>query len=329
MRLFPIVVLVSLLLASCGTVEFYTQAVSGQAEVMIKQQQVDRVLADPATSDALSKKLELTKRLLAFAEKDLDMPSGGAYSLYADMGRPHLVWVVHAAPELSLEAKSWWYPVVGRQTYRGYFHKELADAEIARLRRDGYETSCDGIDAFSTLGMFRDPLLNTFMDRDEMGIADLLFHELSHRKYHISGNTKFNEGMAEAVARESVRRWYRATGRPREVAEYDLRLKRLAQARAAIGVTVVNLKKLYASDLPDAVKRERKAVEIAKLKKSFVGLRGEWGGGLTSWIKEPITNAKLNSFTTYEDEVPRFTKLLDDCGGDFPTFWNEVRKLKK
>jgi len=296
---------------------------------MIKRHPVDRLIADPQTKPDLRRRLELSKRILAFARDHLNMPAGGAYSLYADLDRPHLVWVVHAAPELSLDAKSWWYPVIGRQTYRGYFQEKQAMTEKAHLERQGYETWSDGVDAFSTLGVFRDPLLSTFIQRDEMDLAELLFHELTHRQYHIAGNTRFNEGLAEAVARESVRRYYKATGRPKEVAYYELRLKRLGQARAAIDATVTDLKKLYASHLPDETKRQRKVAEIARLKTRLRSLRGEWGGGLTSWINDPINNARLDSFTTYEDEVPRFTRLFHACGDDFPRFWSEVKKLKK
>ena len=93
------------------------------------------------TDDAeLRTRLVLTQRLLDFARDELEMPSGGSYELYADIGRDHLVWVVYAAPELSLEPKDWWYPVVGRQDYRGYFREDLARAEAGRLEARGYET---------------------------------------------------------------------------------------------------------------------------------------------------------------------------------------------
>jgi len=324
-----LLVLLPLLCASCSTIHFYSQAVAGQMDVMSRQKPVSRLEADPHTDEKLRKKLELTTRLLAFARDHLDMPNGGAYEKYADLHREHLVWVIHAAPELSMDAKEWWYPVIGKQSYRGYFNEADARAEEARLHRDGYETWCDGIDAYSTLGVFRDPLLNTFIDRDEVELAELIFHELSHRRYHVSGDTKFNEGMAEAVARESVRRWFTANHRPDIVAYYEQRLHRLAQARAAISTSSANLKAIYASHASDTVKRQRKAREYARLKTELRALRGQWGGGLKSWIEDPINNARLNSFTTYEDEVPRFTKLLHDCHGDFPTFWEEVRKLKK
>ncbi|MGE9269635.1 MAG: aminopeptidase, partial [Verrucomicrobiales bacterium] len=303
-------------MSGCSSLEFYSQAMAGQLEVLQKRQPIDRVIAETG-DEGVRERLELTKRLLAFAATELHLPSGGSYELYAALEREHLVWVVHAAPEFSIEPKRWWYPVVGSQSYRGYFHESLAEAEVARLEAEGYETWLSGVDAFSTLGWFRDPVLDTFVRRDEVDYAELIFHELVHRKYYVSGNTEFNEAMAEAVSREGVRRWFRATGRPQLVRRYDERLGRIAQAREAIVATVGRLEGLYAQSLTDEEKRRRKGQEIERLKSQLRELRTEWGRGLSSWIDEPINNARLNAFTTYESGVPRFVALIEDCGGEF------------
>ncbi|MGB1129264.1 MAG: aminopeptidase [Haloferula sp.] len=317
-----------MLFTSCGTATFYSQAAVGQLEVLSKRQPVDRVIAE-TEDEALRERLELNKRLLAFAESELHMPSGGAYELYAEIGRKHLVWVVHAAPELSMEPKRWWYPVVGKQAYRGFFREELAKKEIARLEKDGMETWVGGVDAFSTLGWFRDPVMDTFVRREEVDYAELIFHELVHRTYYVSGETDFNEAMAEAVAREGVRRWFRASGRPELVERYDERLRRINQAREAIGGASERLEAIYARPISDAEKRRLKAAEIAQLKSRLRELRTEWGRGLKSWIDGPINNARLNSFTTYEAGVPRFVALIEECGGDFEVFWERVKELEE
>lgn len=326
-RLMPALLGGMLLLSGCRTLEFYGQAASGQLEVLAKREPIERVMRE--TEDAaLRERLKLTRRLLDFAETELRMPSGGAYELYAELDREHLVWVVHAAPELSMEPKRWWYPVVGCQAYRGYFREDLAGAEASRLEADGYETWIGGVDAFSTLGWFRDPVLDTFAGRAEVDYAGLIFHELVHRKYYVSGKTEFNEAMAEAVAREGVRRWFAATGRPELVRRYDERLRRIGRAREAIGGTASRLEALYGTDRTPEEKRRLKRREIAALRERLRGLRTEWGRGLDSWIDEPINNARLNAFTTYEADVPEFVALLEACGGDFERFWKRVREME-
>jgi len=315
-----------LLLAGCQTVKFYSQAVSGQAEVLAKRRPVRRVMAGSADAE-LNERLALTRRVLRFARDEMEMPSNGSFELYADVEREHLVWVLYAAPELSLEPKNWWYPIVGRQDYRGYFREDMARAEAARLEAAGYETWINEVDAISTLGWFRDPVLNTFVKREEAGYVELILHELCHQKYYLRGNTPFSEGMAEAVARDGVKRWFRATGRPGLLERYEARLVRYEKARAAIEGTANRLGDIYESDLPDHQKRKEKERELGRLKRQLQKLRSEWNGGLKSWIEKPTNNARLVSFTTYETEVRRFTALLEACKGDYGKFWELVKKL--
>ena len=317
------VVAALLLILSCRTVEFYSQATVGQLEMLAKRQPIEKVAAETSDSKLLER-LELTRRMLEFAEEDLKMPSEGAYELYAALEREHLVWVVHAAPELSMEPKRWWYPVVGCRAYRGYFREDLAQAEVERLEKQGYECWIGGVDAFSTLGWFRDPVLDTFVHRAEVDYAELIFHELVHIKYYIPGTTAENEALAEAVAREAVRRWFRHTGRPDLVRRYDERLAKIAQAREAILKASNRLRSVYAADRSDDWKRARKEEVLDHLNRDLRALRTEWGRGLKSWIEKPVTNARLNSFTTYEEGIPHFTRMLEECDGDFERFWEVV-----
>lgn len=316
-----------LITAACRTMEYYGQAVAGQVEVLAKRVPAARV-SDETEDGFLKERLGLTKRLLDFARDELHMPSQGNYELYADLRRKHLVWVLHATPELSMEPRSWWYPVVGRQDYRGYFREDLARAEAAMLEAKGCDTWVEGVDAYSTLGWFRDPVLNTFVGRDELGYAELIFHELAHVKHYVRGNTSWNEGMAEAVAREGVRRWLAHTGRPHMAREYETRLEKQAQAREIISGTADALRKIYGKPVSDEQKRTAKKRELARLKRNLQALSWRWGGGLKSWIDGPVNNARLNSFTTYEDEVPKFETLLSECGGDFREFCRRLKELE-
>jgi len=165
--------------------------------------------------------------------------------------------------------------------------------------------------------------------RDEVDYVELIFHELCHQKYFVRGNTPFSEGMAEAVSREAVRRWYRAIGRPDLVKKYEARLGRLEQAREAIQETVDQLRGIYEGGDSDERKRDRKDRELKRLKSRLAQLRAEWNGGLKSWIEKPVNNARLNSFTTYEAEVRKFEVLMEECEGDFGEFWKRVKVMER
>lgn len=320
---------ISLYACSCQTVGYYSQAVAGQFEMLAKREPVDALLTEPDTPSDLAAKLRLSQRLLAFAEQELLMPSKGVYGSYANLQRPHAVYVLHAAPELSMQPKRWWYPVVGHQEYRGYFHLSAALAEAKRLETKGYETWINGVDAYSTLGHFRDPLLNTFIERSEAEFAELIFHELAHVTHYVPNDTTFNESLAEAVAREGVMRWFEATGRPHERSRYEQRLKRVAGARAAIQRCANDLRNLYGAEGPDSDKRAAKNRRIERLQRELKdsGVRFDEvvQEGSSAGLK--MNNARLNSLTAYEEYVPQFQSLLENCGGDFAEFWRRVRVL--
>lgn len=196
----------ALLETGCQTAGYVSQVIRGQHQIWKRQEPIDTLLASEETSPALKHQLALVLQLRRFAEHELKLPANGHYLRYADLQRRFVVWNVYAAPEFSLTPKSWWYPVVGSLDYRGYFSEEKARAHAAELRARGFDTYVGGVTAYSTLGWFRDPVLNTFIHEPEADLADLLFHELAHQRLFIPGDTEFNEAFATAVAEEGTRR---------------------------------------------------------------------------------------------------------------------------
>src|SRR5438132_1661342 len=177
----------------CQTVSFYKQAIAGQYELFAHQQSIEKLTAAPATPSPLKEKLRFVQDLRVFAKQELMLPVDGHYRKYVDVHRPYVVWNVEAAPEFSLEPKSWWYPLVGRLDYRGYFSKKAAQKYADWLRHKDYDVYLGGVEAYSTLGWFKDPLLNTFIYDGEPELAELLFHELAHKRVFANGDTDFNE----------------------------------------------------------------------------------------------------------------------------------------
>src|SRR5204862_4061381 len=135
-------------------------AIEGQYQLIAHRRSVEKLLADARTPVRLKNQLELLQRLRAFAEKELSLPVDDHYEKYVDVHRPFVVWNVEAAREFSLEPKSWWYPMLGRLSYRGYFSKDAANKYAAILKKQRYDVHVGGVEAYSTLGWFKDPILN-------------------------------------------------------------------------------------------------------------------------------------------------------------------------
>jgi len=213
--------------------------------------------------------------------------------------------------------------------YRGYFNEADAKSYSESLREDGFEVHLGGTDAYSTLGFFHDPLLNTFINYPEIDFAEIIFHELTHRRIFIKDDTTFNESLANFVSEEGIRRWLVSKGRATELADYEERLVRRREFYEQVGITTEQLTELYASGLPEETMRERKREILDKLKDRARALQRRWGGKpLQEWLKLDLTNAHLLALVTYNEQIPRFRKLLQEEGGDFEAFFEKVEELK-
>lgn len=320
-------------LTGCETARFYRQAVVGQWEVLAERRPVEAVMECSETSARLKAQLRRVHELCRFAETDLGLPARGQYTRYADLGRPFVVWNVFAAPEFSLEAKSWWYPFVGRLDYRGYFRKDLALSYARNLRERGCDVHVAGVDAYSTLGWFSDPVLNTFVFLPEVELADLVFHELAHQHLFISGDTEVNEAFAKTVAREGVRRWLAAVGSGKQLAEYLEGQRRDDAVVEMIGEARQRLERLYAAAavLPLETLRRRKAEVFSGLQEAYEVRKREWPGyeGYDGWMAGPLNNAQLNSVDAYTRWVPALEVVLDGAGDELQGFYRVMEKLRR
>lgn len=313
----------------CETVRFYHQGISGQLEIVRKSRPNPEVLTDPKTGAELKKQLESVEEIRRFAKEHLSLPGDESYGKYADLGRESVSWVLYAAPEFSLEPKRWWYPTLGKLDYRGYFREEDTTEMAEKLKAEGYDVYTGGVDAYSTLGWLHDPVLNTFVDSADIDLAELIFHELTHRKYFRNGATAFNESLANAVAEEGVIRWLAHHGRTEDLRKFRQRLVRRAQFYDQIDSTRADLAALYVSGIPEDRMRLRKKALFRELQDSFRELRRRWGGrGLEGWLTMELGNAHLVSVATYHQHLPDFRKLLADSGGDLDEFFRRVKSFK-
>lgn len=333
------------LLTGCQTASYYGQAVRGHLQIVHRQQPIAELLQQP-TSESLKAKLRLVLAMREFAAQELRLPVNGHYLRYADLGRSNVVWNVTATPEFSMTAKDWWYPVVGRLAYRGYFVEREARQHAAKLAAQGFDVDVGGVQAYSTLGWFRDPVLNTFIHEPETELAELLFHELAHQRLFVSGDTDFNEAFAEAVSEEGTRRWLLAKQGDAGVREYAAHLRRKADFTRLVTGAHDQLSALFdeagtslktpreISSLPGeetAGLRVRKQAVLDQLQRDYETLRVTWGGhtDYQRWFRRPLNNAHLNDVDTYYRLVPAFHRLLQEHGGDLEAFYREVVALAK
>lgn len=315
-------------LCACSTVQFYTQAVSGQSEIWRKSRPNAAALGDPSVAEKVKQRLRLIEELRAFAASDLHLPTK-SFGKYCDLKRPYVVWVVYAAPEFSTESKKWWYPLVGSLKYRGFFNEKDATVEAARLKKKGFDVFIGGVEAYSTLGYLADPVLNTFLHRADPELAELIFHELTHAKVFIPGDTDFNEAFATANAQDGVRRWLRARGNLSVLSEYEAHLKKNRQVIQLMLDTREKLRGVYAGTHPsvETERLDKQRVFDGMLKQARV--ISPRAPTHIHHLPQSWNNARLNTVATYYTMVPGFERLLKEKGGDLEAFHHEVASMRK
>lgn len=310
---------------------YFIQAATGQMELTTKRQPIAKLLSDERTPEKLRSRLEYVSAARTFASQELGLPDNDSYRSYADLGRPYVVWNVFATDEFSVEPRRWCFPIAGCVVYRGYFDQDNAQAYARRLRLKGMDTAVGGVAAYSTLGHFKDPVLNTMLGWSDVQLAATLFHELAHQVVYVPGDSEFNEAFATVVEEAGLQRWLASRGRLEDLNTWNDQRQRNAQFVGLLLQTRERLSALYRSDVSDEEKRARKQYEFGVLKLQYSELKEKWNGyrGYDAWFSRTLNNAHLVSAATYYGCVPGLRELLQSVDGDLPAFYEKARALAK
>jgi predicted aminopeptidase len=317
-----------LLLSGCSSLSYYTQLASGQLALLQAREPVADVIADPQRDPKLRDHLLKSQQARAFASEHLHLPDNKSYRLYADIHRRYVVWNVFATDEFSLDPVTHCFPIAGCVAYRGYYDQGAARGEAALRKLDGKDVYVSGVEAYSTLGWFNDPIISSMMNWGDERLATLIFHELAHQRFYVKDDSEFNESYATFVEEEGTRQWRAARGLSPETASSEA--QRRDQLTQLALETRDRLKALYAEPLSPDVMRQRKAEEFDRLRSAYRQMRdSQWGGDkrFDSWVYAPMNNARLLPIGLYDQWVPSFEALFRQVKGDWLAFFVAVEKM--
>lgn len=299
------------------------QSMHGQWQVLSARRPIAEVVADQSQPPKLRTQLQTIQEMRRFAVDQLQLPDNRSYTSYSDIKRRFVITNVFATPELSLTPVRSCFPFVGCLDYRGYFRNDMARHYAAELRAKGLDVYVGDVAAYSTLGWFDDPVLNSMLNWDEAKLAKFLFHELAHQQLYVKNDTAFNEAFAESVALEGLKRWWRhhpdapsiqklREEEYRESAFIDLVLQTKRQLQA-----------IYDSSAVDEEKRARKREALDSFRQRYLELKKQWRGyaGYDAWVNDHLNNAKIAAVVTYNDLIPAFRALLRIAHGQLPGFY--------
>ena len=183
-----------------------------QVRYLARARPIEQVLAeegDPGRREKLALVLEARK----FA-RSRGLDPGGSFRKITDTSKSPNFHVVTAAWTDRLEPYTWWYPVVGRLPYRGYFDVEDAEAYAATLDPEQLDVRIVEASAYSTLGWFDDPLPSSLLADDVVGVVATVLHELVHQNFFAPGSVAFNETLANAAGSRLAEDFFARRGEP-------------------------------------------------------------------------------------------------------------------
>ena len=256
-----------------------------------------------------------------FAMTELGLKENKNYTRYVQLDRDYLAAVVSASEKDSFNRFEWWFPIVGKVPYKGFFNVEDARRERDKLEKKDLDVWIRGVDAFSTLGWFRDPLYSYMKTYGERELAELIIHELFHATVFIKNQSEFNEGLANFVGNEGGRIY--AAGRGKLEGEGgDEALADRAAYLAFISGLTSELDLMYESGISRAEKLRKKEEIIKSAKERFEEnyqtlFQTENYRFFTSL---PVNNAYLELFQLYHEDDYYFAELYEKSGSDLAKF---------
>ena len=185
-----------------------------EAKILSRRVPIEKVIADSATTPALKERLRLVLAARSYAVDTLGLEAGESFTSFAQLERDTLVLVLSAAYRDRLQAYRWWFPIVGRLPYKGFFRPKDALRARDDFQARGFDTYLRPASAFSTLGWFNDPLLSTTVRGDTTFLANTVIHELSHNTLFVAGNAEFSESFASFIGSRGAEAFFRSRNAP-------------------------------------------------------------------------------------------------------------------
>jgi predicted aminopeptidase len=246
-----VLLLVVAYLAIAPTGRYLVRAALAEARILARRRPIDAIVADSATTPAVAAKLRLVLAARSFAAESIGLKAKQSFTTYSPLDRDTLVLVLSGAYRDRLLPYTWWFPVVGRVPYKGFFDFGAARTAAKSLDAAGFDVYLRPSPAFSTLGWFNDPLLSTSLRADSLDLANTVIHELTHNTFYASGETVFNESFANFVGARGAAWFFRTRGAPSAADQTDARWldeKLLARFWAQLYQTVDSAFKAHPTD---------------------------------------------------------------------------------
>jgi predicted aminopeptidase len=204
-RVVALALLVSLpWITGCDGLFYALHVAEGHFSVQGQTEPIDAVLASGRLSEEKEEKLRLIVKVCQFAGATIGLNVGDSYTTFYDTSGDPLAFNLSAARRDALIPYTWAFPIIGEVPYLAFLDEEYMHEVERDLIDGGYDTYTYELDAYSTLGVFADPVRSTMLRRGTLSLVETIIHELLHNTVWRANETVFNESLATFVGRRGA-----------------------------------------------------------------------------------------------------------------------------
>ena len=326
----------SLVLWNCKPIWYGLKQGKGQLNVVWKAKPIQKYLEDDSFSESDKEKLRIVENIKKFAYDSLGLIKTKNYQkMYDQKGKPGM-YVVTACEPFALNSYQWKFPLLGYFSYKGYFNKKSAQKEAKRILEKGYDVDIGEVNAWSTLGWFKDPVMSSMLDKNVGQLARLLIHEITHGTLFVKNDIAFNENLATFVGDQGailfLKDYYGKDSK--EVKEYFEFWEDMEVFTDFMKLKSNELA-LYYNEIEGKPLEEKKTLKQQKIKELMSGINELKLNKIGRYQKftdysDQLNNTFFTDFLNYRSSLKIFqNELKTDFNNDFNAYLKYLKKKYK
>ncbi len=323
--------LVTCLLALSGCRPVYVfKVATGQLQLLHGAIPVEEALKSDSLSESHRVHLSLVEKVKTFGESKLGLKETDNYrTVNLDPNRGK-IYALSACAKDRLSPVTWWFPLIGNLPYIGFFDLQSARSEQRKLLEMDLDTVIARVEAYSTLGWFKDPLTLNLIENSTVDLVETILHEMTHATLYVKGQGEFNEGLATLVGKKGSYLFMRETFGPSHPLTLEAQ-KSIEDERvfSFFLVSVLDeLGRLYDSSLTyqEKLKEREKVFAISLERFKTLGSRFQTSR-FALFGQTPMNNAILVSLAVYHRHYPLFERALRQSGDSIPAMLRMLRTI--
>ncbi|MFP8879551.1 MAG: aminopeptidase [Myxococcota bacterium] len=317
-RYSPLLFAAFALAISLGSSGCYLSRVAvGQTRLLLAREPIDSVLNDPETPTEIRERLELVGRAREFAT-GLGLDVGGQYTSFVAWPGDRIITTVVATRPREVAPAGFWFPVVGKLPYKGFFDPQRAATEAARLREEGMDVCEFGVRAYSTLGWMDDPITGPMLRRESGELLETILHELVHATVYEPNHVDFSEGVANFIGQEGSVRFYQVAGEPERARQRRSEITDDRHLKSELLRFREQVSALYANSSDDPEPQRRALERAVRERIATLPLANQDAAVVASRLR--LNDACLALIGTYSSDIERYAARLQQLAGDLPRF---------